>query len=546
MTSTTRRGPNTPDGSHSSHGDNRRNVQTARPCFYADFMKCQPLNFKGTEGVVGLTRWIEKMESVFNISGCAVENQVQRQYAMSWEVLHEKDVRTSIVRRAVIKKLEIELWNLKVKGNDVPAYTECFQELTLICTKFFANETEKVDKYIGGLPDNIYGNVKKLRPTGKASENKRKVMIHPETANRPPTATLQRGIMSPKSSQHGDNAKGSLMVNTGNTNVCLHSEGHWGNSQGNGMGMHKDGFNAVGNARRGGNCTGKPLMRMSSQAILSNIDLMLVELGSFDVIIDMDWLRRCHAVIVCDEKLVQYYTTGVETFDFLAGNESRQRERTPGCRDLMFKSSSEHGQRMPGPFIALISARKRWMSQKQITDKGVSIRPRFSEVFPGIFAHGLPHSSTLWNSIIELIPGAAPDIALSTIIEFGPGVGYHCYGDLRSVIMARIHQSRNILFHPEFRDDVPRCEEIIWVANMNAGPLPRYCDVAIISRWIFISKLPSVVHTGFEQPSGVIVDRTYKICLLLANKGERSIRQVGEVVPEQDSGKTRDTCLNYL
>ncbi|GKD40684.1 hypothetical protein Tco_1260891, partial [Tanacetum coccineum] len=50
------------DGSHSSHGDNRRNVQTARPCFYADFMKCQPLNFKGTEGVVGLTRWIEKME----------------------------------------------------------------------------------------------------------------------------------------------------------------------------------------------------------------------------------------------------------------------------------------------------------------------------------------------------------------------------------------------------------------------------------------------------------------------------------------------------
>ncbi|GJV35570.1 hypothetical protein Tco_1408047 [Tanacetum coccineum] len=56
------------DGSHSSHGDNRRNVQTTRPCFYADFMKCQPLNFKGAEGVVGLTRWIEKMESVFNIS----------------------------------------------------------------------------------------------------------------------------------------------------------------------------------------------------------------------------------------------------------------------------------------------------------------------------------------------------------------------------------------------------------------------------------------------------------------------------------------------
>nr|GEU47190.1 putative reverse transcriptase domain-containing protein [Tanacetum cinerariifolium] len=59
--------------------------------------------------------------------------------------------------RGEIKKLEIELWNLKVKGNDVPAYTERFQELTMICTKFVANETEKIDKYVNGLLDNIYG-----------------------------------------------------------------------------------------------------------------------------------------------------------------------------------------------------------------------------------------------------------------------------------------------------------------------------------------------------------------------------------------------------
>nr|GEY21922.1 hypothetical protein [Tanacetum cinerariifolium] len=63
------------DGSQSSHEDNPRNVQTTRPCFYADFMKCHPLNFKGNEGIVGLTRWIEKIEFVFNISGCAIENQ---------------------------------------------------------------------------------------------------------------------------------------------------------------------------------------------------------------------------------------------------------------------------------------------------------------------------------------------------------------------------------------------------------------------------------------------------------------------------------------
>ncbi|GJS17889.1 reverse transcriptase domain-containing protein [Tanacetum coccineum] len=139
------------DGSHSSHGDNQRNVQTARPYFYADFMKCQPLNFKGAEGVVGLTRWIEKMESVFNISGCSIENQIRtlgpEAYAMTWEILKKK-MTDKYCPQGEIKKLEIELWNLKVMGNNVPAYTERFQELTLICTKFVANETEKVDKYI--------------------------------------------------------------------------------------------------------------------------------------------------------------------------------------------------------------------------------------------------------------------------------------------------------------------------------------------------------------------------------------------------------------
>ncbi|GJU69671.1 putative reverse transcriptase domain-containing protein [Tanacetum coccineum] len=47
---------------------------------------------------------------------------------------------------------------------------------------------------------------------------------------------------------------------------------------------------------------------------------MPVELGSFDVIIGMDWLRRCHAVIVCDEKLVRV-PYGNETLSF-RGNES--------------------------------------------------------------------------------------------------------------------------------------------------------------------------------------------------------------------------------
>nr|GFA90221.1 hypothetical protein [Tanacetum cinerariifolium] len=38
------------DGSHSSHAENPRNIHTAHPCYYADFMKCHPLNFKERKG----------------------------------------------------------------------------------------------------------------------------------------------------------------------------------------------------------------------------------------------------------------------------------------------------------------------------------------------------------------------------------------------------------------------------------------------------------------------------------------------------------------
>ncbi|GJU44745.1 putative reverse transcriptase domain-containing protein [Tanacetum coccineum] len=93
----------------SSCGGPRRPVQPARVCSYTDFMKCQPLNFKGTEGVVGLSQWLEKMELVFHISGCAIDNQV-------------KFATCTLLGAALT-------W---VRGNDVAAYTQRFQELALI------------------------------------------------------------------------------------------------------------------------------------------------------------------------------------------------------------------------------------------------------------------------------------------------------------------------------------------------------------------------------------------------------------------------------
>nr|GEW82016.1 hypothetical protein [Tanacetum cinerariifolium] len=136
------------DASQNLGGGPRRPVQPARVCSYTDFRKCQPLNFKGAEGIVDLSHWVEKMESVFHISGCTVENQET----------FKKRLTEKYCPKGEIKKLEIELCNLKVKGNDVGGYTKRFQELALMCIKFLFDETEKVDKYISGLPDNIHGN----------------------------------------------------------------------------------------------------------------------------------------------------------------------------------------------------------------------------------------------------------------------------------------------------------------------------------------------------------------------------------------------------
>ncbi|GKE92069.1 putative reverse transcriptase domain-containing protein [Tanacetum coccineum] len=61
--------------------------------------------------------------------------------------------------------METELWNLSVKNNDMATYTQRFQELTMMCTKMVPEEEDRVEKFIGGLPDNIQGNVIATEPT---------------------------------------------------------------------------------------------------------------------------------------------------------------------------------------------------------------------------------------------------------------------------------------------------------------------------------------------------------------------------------------------
>nr|GEY83527.1 putative reverse transcriptase domain-containing protein [Tanacetum cinerariifolium] len=221
-------------------------------------------------------------------------SQSPEAYAMTWEVLKKK-MTDKYCPQGELKKLEIELWNLK---------------------------------YISGLLDNIYGNVKSSKPrmldeTIELTNNlmDQKLRTYAERAdNKTKTYDTSRN-------NHGHQQHPFKKKNVANKCHKCSKVGHFGRD------CRSSGNANVANAQRD--------------------DLMPVELGSFNVIIGMDWLRRCHAVIVCDEKLVQiHYGDGTLNFrdnDSNNGRESRltviscskaQRYMAKGCQTFMAQISA--------------------------------------------------------------------------------------------------------------------------------------------------------------------------------------------------------------
>ncbi|GKA19537.1 putative reverse transcriptase domain-containing protein [Tanacetum coccineum] len=388
-----RDGENGNGGNGNPNQNGRGDRPVARECTYQDFMKCQPLNFKGTEGVVGLIRWFEKMETVFHISNCPKKSQVKNE----------------------IQKMETELWNLTVKNNDLATYTQRFQELTMMCTKMVPEEEDRVEKFIGGLPDNIQGNVIAAEPTRlqdavriannlmdqklkgyvvKNAENKIRLEVN-QRDNRGQQPPFKRpnigGQNVARAYTAGNNKKKPYNGLFHLCNKCqLHHEGPCTVRCGkcNKVGhltrdcklKDQNRGNKTGNKNRVGEARGKVYVLGGGDANLDsnivkgtfllnnhyafilfdsgadrsfvsttfstllditldtldvsyavelaegrisetntvlrgctlgllghpfNIDLMLVELGSFDAIIGMDWLVNHHAVIICDEKVMR-------------------------------------------------------------------------------------------------------------------------------------------------------------------------------------------------------------------------------------------------
>nr|GFA50944.1 hypothetical protein [Tanacetum cinerariifolium] len=142
---------------------------TMQGCSHKTFMNGKPHPFNGTEDVVGLRRWIEKLEQVFEICKCAEEDKVMfaastfEGRALTWWnrnvhtlglvnanrihwVEFKSMMTTEYFPATEIQRIEEELWMLTLKGDDIEAYNNRFHELALMCPDLVPNEKKKIER----------------------------------------------------------------------------------------------------------------------------------------------------------------------------------------------------------------------------------------------------------------------------------------------------------------------------------------------------------------------------------------------------------------
>ncbi|GJV37136.1 putative reverse transcriptase domain-containing protein [Tanacetum coccineum] len=150
-------------------------------------MSCQPINFKGTEGAIGLIHWFERTESVFSRSNCTEDCKVkfatgtlteealswwnsfaqpigiEEAYKITW-VEFKKLLIKKYYPRTEVQKMEDEFYHMTVKGNDLKTYVRRFQELATLCPTMVPDSEKMIEVFIGGLPRSIEGNVTASKP----------------------------------------------------------------------------------------------------------------------------------------------------------------------------------------------------------------------------------------------------------------------------------------------------------------------------------------------------------------------------------------------
>ncbi|GJS73063.1 putative reverse transcriptase domain-containing protein [Tanacetum coccineum] len=307
------------EDSHDSRMGGKRQAPLARECTYPDFMKCKPLYFKGTEGVVELTQWFERMETNSHIR--TVGHDVA--YPITWTNL-KKMMTDKYYPRGEIKKWEVEMWNLKVKGTDVVGYNQHFQELALMCTRMFPEESDKIERSTANAKTannqrgtgagqkatcfecEAQGHFKRECP--KLKNNNRgnqggngnapaKVYAVGHARTNPDSNIVMSTFIL-------NNRYASILFDTGADRSFMSIAF---SSQFDTTPTTLDHYYDVELAD--GRIIGlNTIIRGCTLNFLNhqfNTNLMTIELGSFDVIIVMDWLAKYQAVIVCAEKIVR-------------------------------------------------------------------------------------------------------------------------------------------------------------------------------------------------------------------------------------------------
>nr|GFB47482.1 hypothetical protein [Tanacetum cinerariifolium] len=204
------------DDSHNSRTGVRRIERATRECTYIEFLNnCAAENqvkfATCTLHSVALTWWNTHVQTVGH----------EAAYGMSWKTLM-KMMTEKYCPRNEIRKLEMELWDLKVKGTDLASYTQRFQELALLCGRIFSEETDKIEKYVRGLPDMIHGSVVASKPktmqeaieiTTELMDKKIRTFAERETASKRKFENTSRNTQN-QQQQHSNKRQNTSRVYT--------------------------------------------------------------------------------------------------------------------------------------------------------------------------------------------------------------------------------------------------------------------------------------------------------------------------------------------
>nr|GFA32602.1 putative reverse transcriptase domain-containing protein [Tanacetum cinerariifolium] len=413
------------NGENGNHGMNYGGfMPMARERTFQDFLKCKPHTFSGTEGVVRLNRWFEKMET-WNSHKRTIG--VDASYPMKWARLI-KLITEVYCSRNEVQKTETELWNLTMKGNDLTAYTQRFQELILLCTRMVPDEEDKVERFIEGLPDNIQGNGYPAR----SAENKRRMESNPRGNRRQQPSiksqntigqNVARAYTTGNNERKGKDCPKLRNQNCGNqTRNKTRGNEVIAKAYAIGGGGTDPDTNVVTGTFLLNNCYASMLFDSGADrsfvsttfsALLDvapftldtshpfNIDLMPVELGSSDVIISMDWLVKYHALIVCDKKVV-CIPYGDEVLIIRGDNYDGESK----LNIISCTKTQKYIQKGCQVYLAQVTSKKAEDKSEEKRLEDVPIVREFLKVFLEDL-HGLPPSRQV-EFQIDLVPSTAP------------------------------------------------------------------------------------------------------------------------------------------